>query len=116
MNKAHIAPHPSAGLGQARQATRADDFEEMIAAARNLAPEGSAANVALNEAGKMTVELTREEMIKRAANALIRAYLPMSWDRVIAEALRLEHSSKRPEFAQAVRREVETRRNDQELE
>ena len=108
-----IAKHPSAILGKARRALREGALEEAAEAIRDLASEGSATEIALSEVLGMTSQMTPEERVKRTADALIRAYLPESWERVCAEALRLEQSSSQPEFAQAVRIEVERRHNEQ---
>lgn len=115
MTDDRIARHPSAELGKARQALRDGAFDELADAVRKLVAEGSATDIALTEVLAMTSGMTPEEQIKRAADALIRAYLPESWERVISEALRLEQSSSQPEFAQAVRAEVERRHNEQKI-
>ena len=113
MTIVRIAKHPSADMAKAREALREGAFDKLAQAVRDLAPEGSATNIALTEVLEMTSGMTREEQVQRAADALVRAYLPESWDRVLAEARRLEQSSTQPEFAQAVRVEVERRHNEQ---
>lgn len=113
MTKVRIARHPSADIGKARKALREGAFDELAEAIRNLAAEESATDIALTEVLGMTSGITREEQIRRAADALVRAYLPESWERVLAEAVRLEQSSSQPEFARAVRVEVEHRHNEQ---
>lgn len=113
MTKVRIAKHPSADMAKARKALREGAFDELAEAIRNLAAEGSATDIALTEVLGMTSGITREEQIRRAADALVRAYLPESWEHVLAEAVRLEQSSSQPEFARAVRVEVERRHNEQ---
>lgn len=113
MTKVRITKHPSADMAKARKALREGAFHDLAEAIRNLAAEGSATDIALTEVLGMTSGMTREEQVRRSADALIRAYLSESWNRVLAEALRLEQSSSQPEFAQAVRMEVERRHNEQ---
>lgn len=115
LNIVCVAKHPSASLGKARKALREGAFEEAAEALRELAGKGSATEIALTEALRINSQMTPEEQIRRAADALVRAYLPESWERVIAEARRLEQSSSQPDFARAVRIEVERRHNEQEI-
>lgn len=116
MSDARITRHPSADIGEARKAIRDGDFEGLASAIRSLVPEGSATEIALTEVLEATTGMTRDEQIKRAADALIRAYLPESWERVLFEARRMEEVSGQPEFARAVRIEVERRHNEQKTD
>jgi hypothetical protein len=83
-------------------------FDEIVVQALRLAAPGSTSYMALSELAGADNTLSTKEQIIRAADALVRVYEPQ-WHKIVALAQRLELSSDRPEFARAVRREVERR-------
>lgn len=102
-----VAPPPGA-VGP-RKAIDAASLEELASEASKLARPGSAAEVALNDLLAADDQISIEEQVGRAADALLRAYLPQSWARVLQAARTLENVSSRRDFATAVREEIERR-------
>lgn len=102
--------HPLSHLGAARKASLSEDFHERLSAFENLAGQKldivrAAASIGADE------ELNEEQRVARAADAMIKAH-GESWDDVLAAARRMEIESNRPDFATAVREEIERRHHE----
>lgn len=96
----------------ARTEQRTISLEELAAEASKLARPGSITEVALTEVLNAGDGMSHDEQVSRAADALIRAYLPQSWAKVLREARKMERVASRPDFARAVREEVERRHRE----
>lgn len=112
-----VVKHPLADLGALRKVHREgtsteirDAIRQGLMAVHAVADVGLATDAALPTALGAFGEMTEEEQISRTADALVQAYLPQSWDAVIAAARELER--REGDFARKVLQEVERRHHD----